>query len=109
MSVNIPVSTDREVCMPESLDPLKSTTEHMHRIWVEVRTLDQWYAIQREARRMFGHHWRGQSKVRRKLDLYGAGRFVTNTTTDHVIWFDVPDPQFATWIGVKLALRIVNK
>ncbi len=107
MSVNIPVSTDLEVCMPESLDPLKSTTEHMHRIWVEVRTLAQWYAIQQEARRWFGHQWRGQSKVRRKLDR--SHRSPWHGEQDVTVWFDVPDPQFATWIGVKLALRIVNK
>ena len=79
----------------------------MHRIIIELQTVDQWYSVIREANTWFGpKNWRGQNHVRKKLERntmwvgYGAEietKFVP-------VWFDVPDPQFATWVKLKYAL-----
>lgn len=95
MSVNIEAST---LSMPESLDSLELTplTVHLHRVFVEVANIDQWYKIIREANTLYGvHNWRGQPRVKRRLD---PNRWKQQPTK---IWFDVPDPAFATWISVK--------
>lgn len=66
-----------------------------HRVWVEISDLDTWYKIIHEARDLYGNHnWRGQSRVRRKIE--------NNWTKKSVrVWFDVPDANFATWVSVK--------
>jgi len=44
---------------------------------------------------LYGNHkWRGQPRVRRKLENNWNRKSVR-------VWFDVPDPNFATWISVK--------
>lgn len=95
MSVNIEAST---LSMPESLDSLKITpsTVHLHRVFVELANTDQWYKIIREANTLYGaHNWRGQPRAKRRLE---RERYSGKVTT---IWFDVPDPAFATWVSVK--------
>lgn len=85
--------------MSTQFDPLRTTTPGLHRFWFRIRTVDQWYTIMRECREWFGPQWKSQGKVRRKL------------TASHTIvvpiwvWFDVPDPRFATWIATKMALE----
>lgn len=70
----------------------------LHRVWVEVRNLNAWYAVIREANALYGNHkWRGQPRVRRKLQ----SRFNHEPVK---VWFDVPDANFATWISVKHGL-----
>jgi hypothetical protein len=54
----------------------------------------------REARAMFGKNWRCQSHVRRKLDW--------GSRTAIPVWFEVPDPQFATWVSLKLTVNHVE-
>ena len=88
----------------QSLDPLKETTNtmHLHRIVVELEDSEQWYKIIREAHRCFGSgNWNGQGRVKRKLDNNWA-------KTKIRVWFEVPDPSFASWISVKLAVRVVE-
>ncbi len=69
---------------------------HLHRVIVEITTTDEWYKIIREANALYGtHNWRGQPRAKRKLDVNRWNQRPTN------IWFDVPDPAFATWISVK--------
>lgn len=88
----------------QSLDPLKTTTDAMqlYRIVVELESSKQWYSIIREAQRIFGHgNWSGQSRIKRKLES-SWGRKKIN------VWFDVPDVSFASWISVKLAVRVVS-
>ena len=84
--------------MSSSLDSLKETASGMHpkyRVWVEVSNTDTWYKIIREANQLYGlHNWRCQPRTKRKL--------AHNWSKDTVrVWFEVPDPGFATWVSVK--------
>jgi len=95
MSVEIGAAA---LSMSESLSSLESTPLVMHRIWFNISSTDVWYSIQREAKKLYGQNWKSQSRVKRKLDnIWG------NQVT-HQVWFDVPDPGFATWISVKHAV-----
>ena len=87
--------------MSKSLDPLKETTQDLHRFWFSISNEKQWYAIIAECRAWFGKNWKGQNKVRRKLDNYGLTR-----PRSQSIWFEVPDPRFATWISIKHGIRV---
>lgn len=70
----------------------------MHRLTFVLHNTAQWYAIMAEARKLYGKTWRSQSHVRRKLtNTYTAPKGVT-------VWFEVPDPAFATWVAVKHAV-----
>ena len=89
--------------IPESLDSLKITPLVMHRIWLQVDNVDQWYAVMAEARTMFGKNWRGQSRVKRKLTRNWPG-----VDQSVKVWFDVPDPAFATWVAIKHALIVAG-
>ena len=74
----------------------------MHRITFSLTGTDQWYGIMREARQTFGRDWRGQARVKRKLE---------RIRYDHrpvPVWFEVPDEAFATWCAVKLAVEVVS-
>ena len=79
-----------------------NTTE-MHRFWFHLTELDQWYAIMRECRVWFGPKWRSMSKVKRKL---GQVRAYGSRSTTVPVWFEVPDPRFATWVSVKMSLQV---
>jgi len=87
--------------MSKQFDPLKTTTPELHRFWFHLRTLEQWYAIMRECRAWFGKDWRGMAKVRKKISpQYGRlGQALP-------VWFEVPDPRFATWVAVKMSLQV---
>jgi hypothetical protein len=103
MSVDVETAA---LSMSGPLDSLKTTPSVMHRVVFELRDVDTWYAIMREARLMFGKNWRCQSHVKRKLTRTWA-----MTGTERV-WFEVPDPQFGTWCALKLAVTqavVVNK
>jgi hypothetical protein len=103
MTVNIEAAA---LSMPESLDSLKTTPLPMHRITFSLKGTDQWYAIMKEARALYGKTWRSQPHAKRRLD-----RYRWNRETERV-WFEVPDPAFASWCAVKLAVEatvVVNK
>ena len=72
----------------------------MHRVWFDLNSTDQWYAVMREARTMFGRQWRAQSRTRRKFERMFPGHEIVVKT-----WFEVPDPAFATWCAVKLGVN----
>jgi hypothetical protein len=79
----------------------------MHRIIIELQTVDQWYSVIREANTWFGpKNWRGQNHVRKKLERnavwWGNSNYAAIKSVP--VWFDVPDPQFATWVKLKYAL-----
>lgn len=79
----------------------------MHRIIIELQTTDQWYSVIREANTWFGTgNWRGQNHVRKKLERNNIywGNFGAAGIKSIPVWFDVPDPQFATWVKLKYAL-----
>lgn len=95
MTINIEGSA---LSIPKSLDSLKTTPLTMHRITFEIAHTSTWYAIMKEARALYGTNWRGQPHVKRKLDHWGA-KMVP-------VWFEVPDPVFATWVAVKHAVIV---
>lgn len=103
MSVNIETSASDSTL--QSLDLLKTTTDamHLYRVVVELENTEQWYAIIREAQQLFGaNNWHSQPRVKRKLER----NHWTKATVR--VWFDVPNVSFGSWIGVKLAVRVVS-
>lgn len=84
--------------MSMDTDPLKTTTQELHRFWFLISTEQQWYDIIRECRSWFGKSWRGQGKIRRKLKTFKSRPLE--------VWFDVPDIRFATWISVKFSIQV---
>jgi len=101
MSVEIETSA---LSMSESLNSLKLTPLPMHRIYFEVGSVDVWYKIVREANSMFGRNWRGQSRVKRKLNTPAW----LGTAGSHKVWFEVPDEKFGTWVAIKYAVTLVH-
>lgn len=101
MSVKIEASD----AMLPSLDSLKTTALPMHKLYFELSTVEQWYAIMREARAQFGKNWRCQRHVKRRLEHANLWRL--NDQGERV-WFEVPDPKFGTWIAIKHAVRQVE-
>lgn len=87
--------------MSTQSDPLKVTAQELHRFWFSISTEQQWYAVMRECRSWFRANWRTMPKVRRKLNARYVGRGHTV-----MVWFEVPDPRFATWVSVKLSLQV---
>ena len=79
------------------------TEQSHHRFWFVLSSEKQWYDIMRECRSWFGRNWRGMSKVRRKLSPTPQIR-----VTQVPVWFEVPDPRFATWIAVKLSVQVLS-
>ena len=90
---------DSALSISESLDSLKVTPLPMHRITFALKNTEQWYAVMREARNLYGKNWRAQPHAKRRLD---RNRWMQKTER---IWFDVPDPSFASWCAVKLAVE----
>ena len=88
--------------MSTQFDPLKTTASELHRFWFMVSTEQQWYAIIRECRAWFGKNWQGMSKVRRKLNPRNRHARISQVA----VWFDIPDPRFATWISVKHSMQV---
>lgn len=76
----------------------------MHRIFLEISSVDTWYAVMREARTWFGKEWASQGHVKRKLERL---KYMPNAEPLN-IWFDVPDAKFGTWVAVKLAVRTAD-
>ena len=79
----------------------------MHRIWMEINSVEVWYKIIAEANREFGiRGWKGQSGTKRRLDrsMYTWPEKVKTTVR---VWFDVPDEKFATWIAIKYAVTVL--
>lgn len=94
--------------MLSSLNSLKATALPMHKFYFELRSVDEWYAIMREARAQFGTNWRSQRHVRRRLE--NKRIWMPSGHTER-IWFEVPDPAFGTWVAIKHAVSLapVNK
>lgn len=88
-----------------SLDSLRKTALPMHKLYFELSSVEQWYAIMREAREQFGKNWRSQPHVKRRLDRTNIWAVVGQHER---VWFEVPDPKFGTWIAIKHAVRQVE-
>lgn len=84
--------------MSKSLDPLRTTTPDLHRFYVNLRITDQWYTVMQECCVWFGTDWRTQPKIRRRLER--------NFDNAVEAWFEVPNPEWSTWIATKLALQV---
>ncbi len=78
----------------------------LHRIYVNLTTQDQWYAVMRECRAWFGKNWKTQGRVKRKLAE--ATKYSRPSSAVNV-WFDIPDQRFATWISVKYSLQVAGE
>jgi hypothetical protein len=100
MSVKIEASSD----MLPSLDSLKRTALPMHKLYFKITTVDQWYAIMREARAQFGNNWRSQRHVKRRLERNSMWQIPHSAES---IWFEVPDSKFGTWVAIKHAVSVV--
>jgi len=90
---------DSALSISESLDSLKVTPLSMHRITFSLKNTEQWYKIMREARSLYGKDWRSQPHAKRRLDRNSWMQ------KEERVWFDVPDPAFASWCAVKLAVE----
>jgi len=90
---------DSALSISESLDSLRVTHLSMHRITFSVKNTDQWYSIMKEARALYGKNWRAQPHSKRRID---RNRWSQKAER---VWFDVPDPSFASWCAVKLAVE----
>ena len=101
MSVEIETSA---LSMSESLSSLRLTPLPMHRIYIEIDSVDVWYKIVREANSMFGRNWRGQSRVKRRLS---TPTWFGTPVPVHKVWFEVPDEKFGTWVAIKCGVRVV--
>ena len=74
----------------------------MHRIQIELCTVNDWYAVIRELNQVFGaNNWKGQSHVKRRLE-----NLIWDDSKTIWVWFDVPDQKIATWLAVKLAVPV---
>lgn len=89
--------------MSASLNSLETTPLVMHRIWFDLRDTKTWYAIMKEATALYGRDgWKSQPRVRRRLEKFAWER----TRAENHVWFEVPDPAFATWISVKYSVQV---
>ena len=79
-----------------------TTEQSHHRLWFVLSSEKQWYDIMRECRSWFGRNWRGMAKVRKKLQ--GPAPRLKALP----VWFEVPDPRFATWVSVKMSVQVLS-
>lgn len=68
----------------------------MHKIYFEIRYIEQWYQIIKELRSWFGTEWKGQRGIRKKLNKSMW------SLESHTIWFFVPDLAFKTFMDLKI-------
>ena len=100
MSVNIETSA---LSMSESLNSLKQTPSPMHRVYMEISSVELWYKIIREANSLYGRNWRGQSGANRRL----SHNIWLDSKKQERVWFDVPDEKFGTWVAIKCGVTII--
>ena len=100
MSVNIETSA---LSMSESLNSLKQTPSPMHRVYMEISSVELWYKIIREANALYGRNWRGQSGAKRRL----SHNIWLDSKKQERVWFDVPDEKFGTWVAIKCGVTII--
>jgi len=69
----------------------------MHKVYFELRYIDQWYEIISELRKWFGTEWKGQRGVRKKFHK------TMWSLESHTVWFMVPDLKFKTFMDLKMS------
>ena len=68
----------------------------MHKVYFEIRYIEQWYDIIAELKAWFGNEWKGQRGVRKKFHK-------TMWSLDaHTVWFLIPDLSFKTFMDLKM-------
>ena len=72
----------------------------MTKFRIDIAQESQWYEVMRECRRCFGQNWRGQPKVRKKF------RYASVAAGPVSVWFEVPDAEFVSWIGLKTGCAV---
>ena len=96
--------------MSMSMDPLKLTTQSLHRFWFKVHTKEDWYSIVNECRLLYGSNWRTQRNILKRFKkAQNYNRSIQAwiyRNMPHTIWFEVPDSAFATWITVKYSIEV---
>jgi hypothetical protein len=100
MSVKIETSA---LSMSESLNSLEKTPLPMHRVYMEIGSVELWYKIIREANSLYGRNWRGQSGAKRRL----SHNIWLDEKKQERVWFDVPDEKFGTWVAIKCGVTII--
>ena len=98
--------------MSISLEPLKVTSPPLHRFQFRIHTIEQWYAVIDECRKLYGTNWRTKRNVLKQFKRIKSfnpmvQRWMTRNFS-HSIWFEVPDPYFATWISVKYSIEVAS-
>ena len=86
-------------------NPVKETSPGLHRFWFSITDVKQWYAIMSDCRECFGKNWQCQGKVRRKLESVSHTKLYKQP---QFIWFDIPDPGFATWVAIKHSIQVLS-
>ena len=69
----------------------------MHKVYFEIRYIDQWYQIIKELKSWFGTEWKGQRGVRKKFQK------TSWSMESHTVWFLIPDPSFKTFMDLKMS------
>ena len=99
--------------MSMSMEPLKVTTLPLHRFWFKIHTREQWYSIVNECRKLYGTAWRTQRNILKRFkktqNLNRTIQQWIHRHMPHKIWFEVPDPAFATWISVKYSIEMASE
>ena len=73
----------------------------------------------RELRHLHGRNWRGQPKVKRQLErmamlvkyspiIQSMGRASDTFIEEIDVWFDIPDPTTAVWVGLKYSIPVTD-
>ena len=70
----------------------------MIRYYVKIANVDDWYAVMQECRHLYGKNWRAQKNVKKKL--------IKPPYKHRMIWFEVPDEAFFSWIALKFGHEI---
>lgn len=96
--------------MSMSMNPLEKTPQDLHRFWFKISTKEQWYALIHECRNTYGKNWRSKRHVLRNFksvkNLGQALQQWMRYNSYHEVWFEVPDPKFATWVAVKFSIEV---
>lgn len=74
----------------------------MHRIVFRLANTRQWYDVMGEARQLYARQWRSQPHTKRKLERFAYTKQLVD------VWFEVPDPKFATWCAIKLGVEAIQ-
>lgn len=77
-----------------------------YKFYVYVSNSKQWYSVMNECRKWFNTNWRSQPRTLRKIKQLN---YIVGGPKELPVWFEVPDPRWATWIGTKFALRVASE